>query len=57
MISLQAKDKLKALIIICATMYLNLEFAQRACQSQEWTLNFDNCHKIINFANELEYEE
>ena len=34
------KDKLKTLIIISATMHLNLDVAQWANQSQERTLEF-----------------
>ena len=40
MIPPQTKDKLKTLIIISATMHLNLDVAQRANQSQERTLEF-----------------
>ena len=40
MIPSRTKDKLKAMIIISAILHLNLEVAQRACQSQEGILNF-----------------
>ena len=40
MIPPQTKDKLKTLIIISATLHLNLEVAQRGSQSEEGTLDF-----------------
>lgn len=40
MIPPQTKDKLKTLIVISATMHLNLEVTQQASQSQEGTLDF-----------------